>query len=110
MKRSLIAGVLLLGVAMPVRPAAAGKPAAGKRVYDRECAACHGKYGEGKAAIARMLKVKMRHLGSKAVQAKLDTQLRKDIVQGIGKMKTVKGLSKADLTNLITYIRTLKQK
>ena len=111
MKHSLIAAlVVLVVVAVPLCLTAQGTTGAGKNVYDKKCAACHGKYGEGKVAIAKRLGAKMHHLGSKAVQAKTNTQLRREIIEGIGKMKPVKGLSKADLTHLFTYIRTLKQK
>ncbi len=82
--------------------------AAGKVAYDKKCASCHGKQGEGKAAIAKMLKVELRHLGSKEVQAKSDEEVRKAITEGTGKMKPVKALSEADLTNIVAYVRTLK--
>jgi len=66
--------------------------------------------GEGKEAMAKMLKVELRHLGSKEVQGKKDEELHKDITEGTGKMKPVKGLTDAELTNLLAYLRTLKQK
>jgi uncharacterized protein (TIGR02246 family) len=82
--------------------------AAGKVAYDKKCASCHGKQGEGKAVIAKMLKVELRHLGSKEAQAKSDEEVRKAITEGTGKMKPMKGLREADLTNIVAYVRTLK--
>ncbi|MFQ5664309.1 MAG: c-type cytochrome [Terriglobia bacterium] len=109
--RWLFFGLILLGVAAPSLLRASGpEAAAGKTIFAKKCARCHGKAGEGKAAIARMFKVEMRHLGAKQVQAKSDAELRQDITQGTGKMKPVKGLSEADQANLVAYIRTLKQK
>ncbi len=87
-----------------------GDAAAGKAVYSKQCASCHGAEGEGKEAIAKMFKVTMRHLGSKEVQAKTDAELRKSVTEGNGKMKPVKGLSEKDLDNLIARVRTLAKK
>ena len=110
MKRCLRPGlVLLLVVAVPALGLGAGDAAAGKAVYDKKCATCHGKEGEGKDAIAKMMKVEMRHLGSKEVQAKSDAELTKDITAGNGKMKAVAGLSEADVANVVAFVRTLKK-
>jgi mono/diheme cytochrome c family protein len=110
MKRWMTAGVALLAVAtLPLLVLAQADAKAGKVVYDKRCASCHGPNGEGKPAIAKALKVELRHLGSKEVQAKSDAQLKKESVEGIGKMKAVAGMSDTDVTNLIAYMRTLKQ-
>jgi hypothetical protein len=50
-----------------------------------------------------------KHLGSKEVQAKSDADWKKEISEGIGKMKAVKLASDADMANLIAYMRTLKK-
>jgi len=102
--------VLLLVVAVPALALAAGDAAAGKAVYDKKCATCHGPDGAGKDAIAKMMKVTMRPLGSKEVQAKPDAELSKDITAGNGKMKAVTGLSEADVANVVAYVRTLAKK
>ncbi len=90
--------------------APAGDAAAGKAVYTKKCASCHGEKGEGKEAIAKTMKVEMKHLGSKEVQAKSDDELKKDTTQGFGKMKGVQGLSDKDVADLIAHIRSLAQK
>ena len=86
-----------------------GDAAAGKAVYASKCAMCHGAAGEGKEAMAKMLKVEFKHLGSKEVQAKSDADLKKDVDVGTGKMKPVKLAKDADIANLIAYMRTLKK-
>jgi len=86
----------------------AGDAAAGAAVYAKKCATCHGDQGKGKESIAKMFKVELRALGSKEVQAKSDAELRKDVVEGTGKMKPVKGLSDNDLTDLMAFLRGLK--
>ena len=90
MKRWMSPGLtLLLLLASPVLLLGAGDATAGKATYAKKCATCHGKQGEGKAAIAKMLKVELRHLGSKEVQAKSDADLKKVITAGSGKMKQI---------------------
>ena len=82
----------------------------GKALYDKKCATCHGKLGEGNPNLAKTLKVEFRHLGSKEVQAKSDDELKKVITEGTEKKKPVKGLTDDDLANVIAYLRTLAQK
>ena len=83
--------------------------AAGKESFATKCKACHGAEGQGNPGMAKMLKVELRHLGSKDVQAKTDAALKQTIVQGGGKMKPVAGLSAAQVDELVTFLRTLKQ-
>jgi mono/diheme cytochrome c family protein len=82
-----------------------GDAGAGKALYTKSCAGCHGAAGEPKAALAKVLQVEMRHLGSKEVLAKTDAELRKDMLEGFGKMKPVKGLSDQDVSSVIAYMR-----
>lgn len=104
-------GVLVaLAMAAPPLFAQKGDAAAGKAVYWKKCATCHGAEGEGKEAIAKMMKVELRHLGSKEVQAKSDADLKKLSAEGTGKMKPVTGLKDADLNNLVAYLRSLAKK
>jgi mono/diheme cytochrome c family protein len=88
---------------------AAGDAAAGKEVYTKKCASCHGAGGEGKDTIAKMLKVEFKHLGSKEVQAKTDADLKKEILEGGGKMKPVKDVDAKAADDVVTYLRTLKK-
>jgi mono/diheme cytochrome c family protein len=89
---------------------ASGDAAAGKEVFAKKCASCHGAAGEGKDAIAKMMKVELRHLGSKEVQAKSDADLAKVSKDGVGKMKATAGLSDKDTENVVAYLRTLAKK
>src|SRR5262245_14565683 len=88
---------------------AAGDAAAGKAEYAKKCASCHGQAGEGKDAIAKTLKVQLKHLGSKDVQGMTDADLKKIAIQGMGKMKPVKDLDEKSADNIVAYVRTLKQ-
>ena len=98
-----------IAAALWVAPAFAADAAAGKEVYSKKCVSCHAANGEPKDAVAKMLKVEMRPLGSKEVQAKTDAELKKIILEGMGKMKPVSGVDAKAADNLVAYLRTLKQ-
>jgi mono/diheme cytochrome c family protein len=88
---------------------AAGNAAAGKELFSKKCASCHGTGGEVKETVAKTLKVEMRHLGSKEVQTKSDADLKKNILEGTGKMKPVTGVDDKTADDLVAYLRTMKQ-
>ena len=50
------------------------------------------------------------HRRQSEVQAKSDADLKKVITAGSGKMKPAKGLTDADVANVVAYLRTLAQK
>jgi mono/diheme cytochrome c family protein len=102
--------MLLALVVSPAAFAAGGDAAAGKDLFKKRCAACHGPEGNGSEAVAKMMKVTIPPLPSKAVQALSDADLTKVINEGKGKMTAVKGLSAAEVTNVIAFIRSIAQK
>ena len=104
--RFAVAVAFLFGAHLAL--AQGGDAKAGKAVFDKQCATCHGPDGTPKDAVAKMLKVEMRHLGAKEVQAKSDGDIHKVIVEGYQKMKPQKMADK-DTANVIAHIRTLKQ-
>src|SRR5438094_4458174 len=85
---------------------AAGDAAAGKETYSKKCASCHGTAGEGKESVAKLLKVEIRDLGSKEVQAKSDADFKKIILEGNGKMKAVAGIDAKAADDVVAYLRT----
>ncbi len=107
---------LVLSLAVAVMAAltpgvlAGGDAEAGQALYAKKCATCHGKNGEGNDKIAKMLKVELRDLGSKEVQAQSDEKLAKFITEGTDKKKPVKGLSEEEVANVIAYVRSLHKK
>ncbi len=80
----------------------------GKAVYDKTCKSCHGADGAPNAAIAKMMKVDMRDLKSPEAQAASDETLKKDITEGVGKMKAVPAAASA-AADVVAYMRTLKK-
>ena len=108
--KSIFVMICLIATMLMVTPAfAAGNAAAGKEVYAKKCASCHGTAGEGKDTVAKMLKVELRNLGSAEVQSKTDADLKKAIMEGTGKMKGVAGMDAKTTDDVVAYLRTLKK-
>ena len=108
--KSVITLVLLAAVFVWVTPLSAADVAAGKDLYGKKCASCHGANGEGKDAIAKMFNVQMKPLTSKEVQAKSDADLQKGMIDGEGKMKPVKDLDAKGAGDIAAYLRSLAKK
>jgi mono/diheme cytochrome c family protein len=108
--------ILLTMVTIPLmlvsslRLSGAADVAAGKEAFLKKCASCHGPAGEGKDAVAKMLKVTLAHLGSKEVQARSDADLKKIPLEGTGKMKAVKDVDPQMADDIVAFIRTLARK
>jgi cytochrome c5 len=100
-----LAIVATLGLAR----AAAADAAAGAALYTKKCATCHGKQGEGNPKMEKMLNVAIKPLSDKDVQAKSDDQLKKEMIEGVGKMKPVKGLTDTDAGEILLHVRSLAQ-
>lgn len=107
--KTILSLVCIIAVFMITPAFAAGDAAAGKGLYSKRCASCHGAAGEGKETIAKTLKVELRHLGSKEVQAMSDADFKKTIREGKGKMKGVAGVDEKAADDLVAYLRTLKK-
>lgn len=110
MKRLAVVATLAILVMTLSGYAAAPDAAAGKELYAKKCASCHAAAGEGKDTIAKMLKIELKHLGSKEVQAKSDADLAKAVKEGTGKMKPVSGLAEKDIQDVVAFLRTLAKK
>ena len=87
--------------------AAAADAAAGKEVYAKKCASCHGAEGEGNEKIAQLMKVEIKNLGAKEIQAKSDAELKKAVMEGVGKMKPPKDVTAKNVDDVLAYLRTL---
>src|SRR6266566_1634396 len=104
MKKTVVVLIASAGLTL-----AAGDGAAGKAVYDKSCKSCHGADGTANPAIAKMMKVEIKNLGSADVQALSDADLKKVVTDGQGKMKPLKSVAGKDLDNVIAYVRSLKK-
>jgi mono/diheme cytochrome c family protein len=103
----MITTLALIGISAAAGMAADAK--AGQAIYDKSCKSCHGSDGTPNAAIAKMMKVDMKDLKSADVQALSDSDMKKIIIEGKGKMKRVKTVTGNDVDNVVAYIRSLKK-
>ena len=81
----------------------------GKEVFAKSCKTCHGAAGEGNPAIAKMMKVEFKALGSAEVQSLSDAELKGVVAKGKGKMKPVASVNAKQTDDVIAYIRTMKK-
>lgn len=121
---ALFAAVILLVVAAasaPARspqegsqPAAGGKKASGesmakaKKVYELDCALCHGSAGDGKSDLAKDMSLNMLDwTDPKSLAGKSDQDLFNAIRKGSGKMPPEDAARAKDdeVRNLVQYIR-----
>ena len=86
---------------------AAGDAKAGADAYAKACKSCHGADGTPNPAIAKMMKVEMRHLGDPAVQSLPDSKWEEIITNGNGKMKPVKSVT--SVADVVAFGKTLKK-
>jgi mono/diheme cytochrome c family protein len=108
--RSIVVMLLVVSILLCVPSVFAADTAAGKVLYDKKCATCHGASGEGKDSVAKTFKVEMHNLGSKEVQTKSDADLKKMMLEGTGKMKGVKDIDAKGADDTVAYLRTFAKK
>ena len=107
MKKTLTA--TLFCAALAIQALAAGDATAGKAIYDKSCKSCHGAAGVANPAIAKMMKVEMKDLGSPEVQGLSDDAMKKVISTGQGKMKPIASVTGKSADDVVGFVRTLKK-
>ncbi|MEO8128510.1 MAG: cytochrome c [Bryobacteraceae bacterium] len=108
MKFTTIAVFICAGVfALPIF--AAGDATAGKAVFDKSCKSCHGATGVANPAIAKMMKVEMKDLGSAEAQGLSNEAMEKIIKTGQGKMKPIASVTGKSVDDVVAFVRTLKK-
>jgi mono/diheme cytochrome c family protein len=96
------AGAILILLGAYATPALAGNPFAGKDIYLKHCAGCHGERGESK-----LIGVPNFSRGEVIISS-TDPMLLEAIKRGKGTMPGFRGLIKdAQLLDVIAYMRTL---
>jgi mono/diheme cytochrome c family protein len=98
-------------LANPVKPTPASL-AQGKKVYDLDCAVCHGQEGDGKGDLAADMKTKLAdYRDASALKDFTDGDLFYIIKNGKGEMPSEGDRAKPDsIWNLVNYIRSFAKK
>lgn len=84
---------------------------AGKTAFDLKCAVCHGKNGEGQNGVAPPLIHKIyepSHHGDESFQRAVKIGVRSHHWK-FGDMAPIEGLTRADVSSIIVYIRELQR-
>ena len=82
---------------------------AGKTLYDKSCASCHGKAGLGDGVRARALKTFPGDFSQAEYQDQTDGDQFYKTKTGRGEMPKYEGkLSDTDIWNVVNYMRTFK--
>jgi len=105
-KKIAMAMVGLLVGSGAAAAAHAADAAAGKALYEKSCAGCHGPDGKGNQKMATILGEKGLNIVGKDTAKKSDDQLRKIIAEGAGKMPAAK-LTKEEQKQALNYVRSL---
>lgn len=81
----------------------------GEALFKSKCAACHGPDGKGETTMGKTLKI--RDLGSAAVQSQSTAQLTEIVTKGKNKMPAYDGkITKEQIGQLVAYVRELGKK
>ena len=99
--------VVIAALAWPVSQALAADADAGKKIYEKNCAGCHGADGKGNPAVAKTLGEKGLNIVGKETTEKSDEVLLKIIAEGAGKMPPSKKLTKDEQKAVLQYSRSL---
>jgi len=107
MKRKVALAVMGLLVGAGWAPTAfAADASAGKALFEKSCAGCHGADGKGNPGMAKVLGEKGLNIATKDTAQKSDEQLLKVIAEGSGKMPASK-LSNDEQKQALGYARSL---
>ena len=106
----LITGVILVCLLTLAPPAVGSSQEVepDKTAYELHCALCHGDDGTPVHALEKVVNMKVPNLGSEHVQDLSDSQIRKVILEGKGKMNPVQTIHEDEIPGVIAFLRTLE--
>jgi mono/diheme cytochrome c family protein len=90
----------------PAGPAKADVEA-GKALYAKFCQKCHGAQGEGVPRMYQLVGAKIVPLSSPQTQGKSDADIKKNMLEGIGKMEVVEDLTPQQADKILAFVRSL---
>ena len=107
MGRKIVGAILGLWITGSWTTAAlAADASAGKAIFEKSCASCHGPDGKGNEKMAKLLGDKGLNIVGSETKKKSDEQLLKLIAEGVGKMPASK-LAKEEQKQALDYARSL---
>ena len=107
MDRKIVGAILGLWITSSGTAAAlAADASAGKAIFEKSCAGCHGPDGKGNEKMAKVLGDKGLNIVGDETKKKTDEQLLKLIADGGGKMPASK-LTKEEQKQALAYVRSL---
>jgi len=107
MDRKIVGAILGLWITSSWTVAAlAADASAGKAIFEKSCAGCHGPDGKGNEKMAKVLGDKGLNIVGDETKKKTDEQLLKLIADGSGKMPAAK-LTKEEQKQALAYVRSL---
>ena len=115
-RNSMRAAALAVVLAGGTSVASGGKPdaAAGKAIYDRDCASCHGATGKGDGDDAAYFTTKPTDLTDRAALSKRSDDFLAAVISGGGPAKglsqdmpAAKNLTPAEVKSVVAYVRQL---
>jgi cytochrome c6 len=104
----------ILAAALGGALALAGHAADAKTIWTAKCVKCHGADGRGDTKMGRKLEIK-DYTDAKVQAGFTDEAAAKALLEGIKdrggatRMKAVEGLTPAEATDLVAYVRALKK-
>ncbi|GIW40019.1 MAG: hypothetical protein KatS3mg076_0596 [Candidatus Binatia bacterium] len=103
-------GLWALVFALLASASHAADPEAGKEIYAKRCAYCHGESGRGDGPAGRLLEPPPTNFADPDYWARADVAKMKDAIrngrQGTAMMPFAPSLSEEDIDNLLSYLRT----
>jgi mono/diheme cytochrome c family protein len=112
--RAAALAAVLTGSTSFAAGSAKGDPAAGKAIYDKDCASCHGATGKGDGDDAAYFTTKPTDFTDHAKLSKRTDDFLAAVITGGGPAKglskdmpATKNLSAAEVKSLVAYLRQL---